>query len=414
MSEDIKYKSDIPQGWTIITFKDTCENISLNGIKIKQKDYQHKGKYPVIDQGQDLIGGYFNKDEIVVEGEPPFVIFGDHTKVKKYVNFKFIVGADGVKVLKPHVFLCPKLFFHFLHCIKLPDKGYARHYQFLGKSEFPIPPITEQHRIVAKIEELLSSLDKGIESLKIAQQQLKVYRQAVLNWAFEGKLTNNPKIQYVPLVELCNNVEYGSAAKSKESGKIPVMRMGNIQGGKFDWKELVFTDNDEEIGKYILHNNDVLFNRTNSPELVGKTAIYKGERPAIFAGYLIRINYKKDKVNPDYLNYYLNSKEAKEHGSSVQSFGVNQSNINGTKLKAYPIPYTSLIEQYKIVSEIETRLSVCDKMEETITQTLQQAETLRQSILKKAFEGKLVPQDPNDEPASVLLERIKSKRKNQR
>jgi type I restriction enzyme S subunit len=134
----------------------------------------------------------------------------------------------------------------------------------------------------------------------------------------------------VKLGEVCEDVEYGSATKSKETGKVPVLRMGNIQNGRFDWDDLVYTSDAAEIKKYLLKKNDVLFNRTNSAELVGKTAIYKGEQPAIFAGYLIRINYKDDLLDGDYLTYYLNTRAAKVYGNSVRSFGVNQSNINGT------------------------------------------------------------------------------------
>ncbi len=268
----------------------------------------------------------------------------------------------------------------------------------LNKIKIPLAPLNQQQQIVSKIEELFSELDKGIEELKTAQQQLKVYRQAVLKWAFEGKLTNDdvkegelPKgWKNATIEDVCTSVEYGSAIKSKKTGKVPVLRMGNIQNGIFEWDDLVYTDDDEEIKKYSLKKNDVLFNRTNSAELVGKTAIYKGERPAIFAGYLIRINRIETSVDAYYLTYYLNSKDAKSYGNKVRSFGVNQSNINGTKLKTYPFPLPPLEEQQQIVREIESRLSVCDKIEETITNSLKQAEALRQSILKKAFEGKLI------------------------
>jgi type I restriction enzyme S subunit len=167
---------------------------------------------------------------------------------------------------------------------------------------------------------------------------------------------------------------------------------------------------EEEIKKYILKKGDVLFNRTNSPELVGKTAIYQGERPTIFAGYLIRLNQINKLVLPKYLNYFLNSITAKKHGNGVKTDGVNQSNINGEKLSNYPFPYTPLEEQEQIVEAIESRLSICDRLEDTIVENLQKAEALRQSILKQAFEGKLVPQDPNDEPAEKLLERIRVER----
>ncbi|OFX34296.1 MAG: hypothetical protein A2X08_17270 [Bacteroidetes bacterium GWA2_32_17] len=268
----------------------------------------------------------------------------------------------------------------------------------IEEMQIALPPLSEQQAIVSKIEELLSDLENGKQQLLTAQQQLKVYRQSLLKWAFEGKLTNinvnEGKIpkgwKWVKLGEVCSNVEYGSATKSKESGKMPVLRMGNIQKCRFDWNDLVYTDDDTEIKKYLLKRNDVLFNRTNSAEWVGKTAIYKGERPAIFAGYLIRINRIENLIDADYLTYYLNTHAAKQYGNTVRSFGVNQSNINGTKLKTYPIPLPTLKEQKLIVEDLESKLTVCDKIEETITNSLKQVETLRQSILKRAFEGRLV------------------------
>ncbi len=298
--------------------------------------------------------------------------------------------------------------------------------------EIPLPPLPEQIAIVNKIEELFSELENGKEQLLTAQRQLKIYRQSLLKAAFEGKLSrdsekkselgfvglkddritkesNNNDIlksynptnpntdkdlpegwKWVKLGDVIENVEYGSSAKSKESGKIPVLRMGNIQKGIFDWNDLVYTNDEQEIKKYLLKKNDVLFNRTNSAELVGKTAIYKGERLAIFAGYLIRINRIEKLINANYLTYYLNTHAAKQYGNTVRSFGVNQSNINGTKLKTYPIPLPPLLVQQAIVEILESKLTVCDKLEETISHSLEQTEMLRQSILKKAFEGRLV------------------------
>jgi hypothetical protein len=147
----------------------------------------------------------------------------------------------------------------------------------------------------------------------------------------------NKKWKWKTLGELCNDVEYGTSAKSTKEGRIPVLRMGNIQDGKLVWNNLVYTDDKDEIKKYLLKPNDVLFNRTNSPELVGKTAIYRGEMPAIFAGYLIRIHRKEDLLDADFLTYFLNSQIAFDYGKTVVISSVNQANINGTKLKGYDV-----------------------------------------------------------------------------
>jgi type I restriction enzyme S subunit len=344
-----------------------------------------------------------------------------------------------------------------------------------------LPPLSEQRRIVAKIEELLSELDKGIENLKKSRAQLLVYRQALLKHAFEGKLTagwrkahytqleltdqlvarlraerqarykkqlsewesslrawsqggeNGPKPNKPrepkelrpiaaevrkELAELppswawdvlgwsTNGVEYGSAAKSSKSGTHVVLRMGNLQRGKLDWSDLAFSNDADEVDQYLLNPGDVLFNRTNSPEWVGKSAIYRGERPALFAGYLIRINHSAEAVRGEYLNWFLNSPVAKQYGNTVKTDGVNQSNINGDKLMNYPFPYCSLAEQGEIVRILEELVSLIDRSAEEIEMNLQKAESLRQSIFRKSFAGELVPQDPADEPAAAVLARI--------
>ncbi|CAK0781632.1 type I restriction enzyme, S subunit [Gammaproteobacteria bacterium] len=202
-------------------------------------------------------------------------------------------------------------------------------------------------------------------------------------------MLRSKKWKWKKLGDLCDDVEYGSSAKSKKEGKVPVLRMGNIQDGQLDWENLVYTDDKDEIKKYLLKHNDVLFNRTNSPELVGKTAIYKSEMPAIFAGYLIRIHRKEDLLDADYLSYFLNSQIAFDYGKTVVISSVNQANINGTKLKSYPIPAPSLSEQKTIVAKLDNLHEETQRLATLYQQKLAALDELKKSLLHQAFSGEL-------------------------
>lgn len=185
--------------------------------------------------------------------------------------------------------------------------------------------------------------------------------------------------------------------------------MGNLQNGHIDWSNLVYTSDEKEIEKYILKPGDVLFNRTNSADLVGKTSIYLGEHPAIYAGYLIKIN-NYNKLSSNYLNYALNTQYAKGFCKKVKSDGVNQSNINAQKLGRFEIPLPPLKEQEEIVRQVDRLFALADKMEAHYKKAKEKIDKLPQSILAKAFRGELVQQDPNDEPAHLLLEKIKTQK----
>lgn len=232
-----------------------------------------------------------------------------------------------------------------------------------------------------------------------------------------GKLTEewrkkhgiNEEWEEKTLKELSTKLTYGSSSKSEMKGKVPVLRMGNIQDGKIDWNDLKYSSDETEIKKYKLENGDVLFNRTNSPELVGKTAIYRNERPAIYAGYLIKIK-TNEKLNPEFLNLCLNTIEAREWCNRVKTDGVSQSNINAQKLAEFVIHTPLIEEQTEIVRRVEQLFAFADKIEARYTKAKAMLDKLPQSILAKAFRGELVPQDPADEPASVLLERIRAEK----
>ena len=204
------------------------------------------------------------------------------------------------------------------------------------------------------------------------------------------------------------DLQYGTSEKSSNEGDVPVLRMGNISRiGTIDFTDLVYSSNKDDIIKYALLKDDLLFNRTNSSEWVGKTAIFKSDSPAIYAGYLIRVRCIL--VCPDYINFVLNSSYHREWCNSIKTDAVNQSNINAQKLSKHLIPIPPYEEQLRIVAETKKWMSVIDKMEGDVSELDQVINTIKSKILDLAIHGKLVPQDPNDEPAIELLKRINPK-----
>lgn len=282
--------------------------------------------------------------------------------------------------------------------------------------EVKLPSLSEQRRIVAKIDSLTGKSRRARDHLDHIPRLVEKYKQAILAAAFRGDLTQEWREGHhlavsrsVLLGEVAEGFNYGSAAKSAKEGRVPVLRMGNIQDGKLDWSDLVFTDDAAEIAKYGLKEGDVLFNRTNSPALVGKTALFSGEREAIYAGYLIKVRCKPELL-PAFLTYCLNAPNGRAYSWDVKTDGVSQSNINAKKLAAFRFDLPSVEEQAEIVRRIEAALSWINRITVDANSGRKLIDHLDQSVLAKAFKGELVPQDPADEPASALLDRIRTER----
>lgn len=332
----------------------------------------------------------------------------------------------------------------------------------------PVPPLNEQRRIVAKIEELTDRSRRAREALDAIPALLDRFRQSVLAAAFRGDLTAEwraknsdvepasvllerirqerqrkwvedlrargkdpakakyevplaPETEALPLLparwcwatidELAVLTQYGSSAKTNDDPSgVPVLRMGNIADGTLILDGLKYLPTDhEEFPELFLEAGDILFNRTNSPELVGKTAVFEGaEGPVSFASYLIRVRVQG--CLPQLVSMYINSPFGRAWVASNVNQQVGQANLNGSKLRALAVPVPPLEEQRRIVDLVESALMSRNQVRGIAGSTLEALGTLTQSILAKAFRGELVPQDPNDEPASVLLERIQGER----
>ncbi|HHG3284360.1 TPA: restriction endonuclease subunit S [Vibrio parahaemolyticus] len=269
-----------------------------------------------------------------------------------------------------------------------------------------LPPLNEQQRIADRLDLIFEKLELALSRLEKVPQLLKRFRLSVLSAAVSGELTeewrdanNADDWEHVSLKQVGKGFNYGSSAKSKKEGSVPVLRMGNLQDGKLDWSDLVYTSDESEIEKYKLEAGDLLFNRTNSPELVGKTSIYRGEREAIFAGYLIKVQ-GTERLNSEYLNIQLNSPHARDYCWQVKTDGVSQSNINAQKLKAYEFNLPSVEEQEEIVRVVSELLAKSDLVNKQYQAAKIRVDKLTQSILARAFRGELF------EPFSDKAERV--------
>ena len=311
---------------------------------------------------------------------------------------------------------------------------------------FPLPPPEEQRRIAAKIDDLFAELDKGAASLRRAREQLRLYRQSVLKHAFEGKLTAhwraaNPNGRQSPetllaqpnkgrkprrkkqpendggarnlpegwveatVADIAGSIRYGyTASASKEPVGPRMLRITDIQDGRVNWKGVPYCKiENEKLDDFRLSPGNIVFARTGGT--VGKSFIIRRvPEDAVFASYLIRISANRNML-PEYLYWFFQS------GSYWEQIGLKkgglQGNVNATALSALELPIAPLEEQCQIVAEIERVFSEADRLESAIDDGLAKVETLRQSILKSAFSGRLVPQNPADEPAAALLTRIR-------
>ena len=308
---------------------------------------------------------------------------------------KVCIGR-GLTAIRPAETLDLKylLFFFRYFEVQLQQKGTGTTFKAITQDviknlEIPVPPLEDQHRIVTRIEELFSQLDSGVETLKKTKEQLKVYRQAVLKEAFEA--VKKDSILY-NVEDVCNDIKVGIVIKpsqyyTSEDNSIGAFRSANVREFSVNDSEWVYLTNDghQANQRSEIHTGDVLVVRSGYP---GTACVV----PPKYNGYnaidiLIAVP-NMTKIVPDYLCAYTNSPLGRKIVQEKKR-GVAQAHFNVSGYSKTPIIVPSIDIQKKVVEIIESRLSVCDSIEKTIDTALQEAEALRQSILKQAFEGGL-------------------------
>jgi len=465
----------LPAGWAWADFTEVFTNVTSSHNKLKQADYAASGRLAVVDQGTALVGGYCDRPELAYSGGLPVIVFGDHTRCVKFVEVPFVQGADGVKVLRPAWFLDPRFGYHALRAIALPNKGYSRHFKFLASSSVPLPPLPEQRRIVAKIEELTAHSRRAREALEAIPPLLEKLRQSILAAAFSGRLTADWRAQHPdvePASKLLERIrterrrrwEESELAKLRAKNKepkddtwkrrykepepvdttdlpelpeewcwcrwsdltqwvtygftrpmphveegIPIVTAKNVVGGRLSLNDVHYTTAEAFEGlsdKDRPRPGDILVTKDGT---IGRAAIVRDYAPFCINQSVAVVWLRSCPVNRDYLLRVIESPMTQEP-INERARGMALQHLSITDFAALPVPLAPQEEQEQLVATVNRWLTSVATLGGSLKVGQEHLHLLDQSVLSEAFRGELVPQDPNDEPASALLERIRTER----
>jgi type I restriction enzyme S subunit len=330
-------------------------------------------------------------------------------------------GVDPRFVARQLHFVCRSGYFEH-QCKKHVNQASINRDFLANHTPFLLPPAAEQVRIANKLDSLMSRVDSCRERLDRVPAILRRFRQSVLAAASSGKLTEEWReqrgVQFdwatTCIDDVATDIRYGTSKKCWYEPKVtPVIRIPNVVSGAISIDDLKYAEFDEsDTATLSLQEDDILMIRSNgSVELVGRTAIVTNIAAGfLYAGYLIRIRIDQQKANAKFVNLCLSSPACRNIIEQIAKSTSGVNNINAQEIRKLEIPLPSVEEQNEIVRRVNELLTGADSFDARFDSSVQIAERLSLSILHKAFRGAIVPQDPNDEPASVLLERIREQR----
>ena len=403
---------EVPENWVWVRLLSTFVNKTDSKKKIQQKFYLNTGDYAIVDQGQNLIGGYTNDASLQYDGELPVVVFGDHTRCVKYVDFNFVQGADGVKILLPYKSFDSKFFYYAIMNLNIPNMGYRRHFPLFDKLTLPLPPLSEQQRIVERIEELFAKLDEAKERLQEAADSFAVRKAAILHKAFTGELTKQWRRE--------NGVS-DESWEEKKLGEVGVLERGRskhrprnderlfggiypfIQTGDVANADMFIEKHSQTLSDFGMQQSKLFAKNTICITIaanIGKVAIlsYDSCFPDSVVGLITdgKNNYK-------YVYYYLSTQQ-KELESKAPA--TAQKNINLKVLNDLDIPLPTFPEQHEIVRLIDDLLARERSAQQATEQALASIDLMKKSILARAFRGELGTNKASEASALELLRQV--------
>ena len=372
--------------WQYLDFEDVFEDVTRHFVKIATNDYKTEGRYAIVDQSQQFIAGYTDLDLPEQIEQSQFIVFGDHTRVFKFIDFKFFIGADGVKVLQPKIESDTKYLYHLLNSLVIENNGYSRHFKFLKRHQILVPPLAEQKRIAA-------ILDKADEIRRKREQtiaKLDQLAQSIFVEMFGDAATNPKKWPCIKLSELIKTGPQNGLYKPSNdygSGTF-ILRIDAFYDGvvtKIDnLKRVRLSEN--EISLFGLNKEDIVINRVNSLDYLGKSALIPQlKEPTVFESNMMRFAVDVNLLEPLYLVTFLQSKFIKNQILSCAKNAVNQSSINQQDVKGFLVNLPPLSLQKNFVK----RKQAIEKLKYENIAALTKQTQLFASLQHQAFTGNL-------------------------
>ena len=375
------------QGWEYKRFE-ACINKTSKPKQVKTEEYNSGTKYPIVSQEDKLISGYYDDESYVFHIDSPVVIFGDHTRVLKYIDFDFVVGADGVKIISPKQELNAKFLLYYLQWYKIPNLGYSRHYKLLKEIQIPLPPKSTQLSIV-------SELDKINELIRLKKEQLKDYdnlAQSIFYEMFGDPVENDKGWEVKKLGEVCSLICNGNTPKGGSEVYVKegflFLRSQNVWKNRIDLEDVAYIDESTHLSlkKSILKHNDLLITKTGrintENSSLGRTALFEGgDGSANINGHVYLVRLKENMVHK-YILYILISNSYRELIRKTCVGGIDKRQLNKDHIEDFPIIFPP-IELQKIYSN---RVSIIERQKSSVQKSITDLETLLASRMQYWFE----------------------------
>lgn len=381
-----RFKS-LPADWQVLPFVDAVQDKTSGNPKIKSNEYQDEGVLPVVDQGQSTIAGYVDDPSLACGEETPCIVFGDHTKIFKYIEHPFALGADGVKVLAPKAEFDKRFLFHYLNTVRLPDNaGYSRHFKFLKETWIPQPPLKEQKRIAAILDKADAIRRKRQQAIQLADEFLR----SVFLDMFGDPVLNPHGWDEMALDQIAT-IRSGVTKGRKFNGKpivmLPYMRVANVQDGKIDLSDVQSIDLlQSEVDRFLLKSGDLLLTEGGDPDKLGRGAVWHGEiSPCVHQNHIFAVRANQNIILPEFLSTQIGSQRGKRYFLKVGKQTTGIATINKTVLSSYPalVPPIQLQQKYVGIVERMRRHTIEHK------KLISLGTKLFQSIRQQAFQGEL-------------------------